>query len=176
MQRLYVISALLHLYVAARLVPDLWSMNALAGALLAAWLAASTLLVPYAFAARRRTLSRFSLALAWAGLIAMGSFSSFFVLTLARDIALAALLALSRFISDFGLLQRFQEWSAATVSLLSIVLTVIGYVNARRRAVVRTVDVPIAGLPEPLRGFTIVQISDIHVGTTIKRNYVSAIV
>ena len=39
-----------------------------------------------------------------------------------------------------------------------------------------TVDVPIAGLPPDLDGFTIVQISDIHVGPTIKQRYVQAIV
>ena len=44
-----------------------------------------------------------------------------------------------------------------------------------RRAVVR-VDVPIAGLPPALDGFTIAQISDVHVGPTIKRPYVEAIV
>ena len=38
------------------------------------------------------------------------------------------------------------------------------------------VEVPIDDLPAALDGFTIVQISDIHVGPTIKRRYVDAIV
>ena len=38
------------------------------------------------------------------------------------------------------------------------------------------VDVPLAKLPPALAGFTIVQLSDIHVGPTIKREYVQAIV
>jgi predicted MPP superfamily phosphohydrolase len=42
--------------------------------------------------------------------------------------------------------------------------------------VVRNVDVPIAGLPAALDGFSIVQISDVHVGATIKNGYVSRIV
>ena len=37
-------------------------------------------------------------------------------------------------------------------------------------------DVPIAGLPARLHGFSIVQISDVHVGATIKKGYVSRIV
>src|SRR3546814_2574591 len=37
-------------------------------------------------------------------------------------------------------------------------------------------DLPIAGLPAALSGFTIVQLSDIHVGPTIKRGYLDAIV
>ena len=38
------------------------------------------------------------------------------------------------------------------------------------------VDVPIAGLPTALQGFSIVQISDLHIGPTIKRRYLQAIV
>ena len=38
------------------------------------------------------------------------------------------------------------------------------------------VDVPIANLPASLHGFTIAQISDIHVGPTIKGDYVQSIV
>ncbi len=38
------------------------------------------------------------------------------------------------------------------------------------------VEIPLAGLPKELEGFTIAQISDIHIGQTIKRNFVEAIV
>ena len=38
------------------------------------------------------------------------------------------------------------------------------------------IDVPLAGLPTARHGFTIVQISDVHVGPTVKRPYVQAIV
>ena len=43
-------------------------------------------------------------------------------------------------------------------------------------AAVVDVDMPIDGLPDALHGFTIAQISDIHVGPTIKRGYLDAIV
>jgi predicted MPP superfamily phosphohydrolase len=52
----------------------------------------------------------------------------------------------------------------------------IGLFNARRTAAVREVEIAVAGLPRALQGFTIAQISDIHVGPTIKRPYVQAIV
>jgi predicted MPP superfamily phosphohydrolase len=52
----------------------------------------------------------------------------------------------------------------------------VGLLNARRRARVVNVEVPVRNLPESLRGFTIAQISDVHVGPTIKRRYVDAIV
>jgi predicted MPP superfamily phosphohydrolase len=69
-----------------------------------------------------------------------------------------------------------REWSALAVPALALLLTALGYLNARRRARVRTVEVPIEGLPEALRGFSIAQITDIHVGATIKRDYVERIV
>jgi predicted MPP superfamily phosphohydrolase len=41
---------------------------------------------------------------------------------------------------------------------------------------VRSVEVAIPKLPQALHGFTIAQISDVHVGPTIKRDYLEAIV
>ena len=55
--------------------------------------------------------------------------------------------------------------------LLAGVVTLWVFVNARRRAAIVSVDVPIPGLPQALHGFTIAQISDIHVGPTIKGPY-----
>jgi len=52
----------------------------------------------------------------------------------------------------------------------------VAWINARRTAAVVRVDVPIAGLPAALEGFTIAQISDIHVGPTIKGAYLQDIV
>jgi predicted MPP superfamily phosphohydrolase len=66
--------------------------------------------------------------------------------------------------------------SAIAVPLLALGVTLIGLFNARKLAKVVNVDVPIAGLPKALHGYTIVQISDIHVGPTIKRRYLDAIV
>src|SRR5260221_1529943 len=176
MLRLYLITALLHLYVGSRLLPALLPIGTLAVAALALWLVASAALIPFAFRARRTGVQRLSLALAWAGLIAMGSLSSLFVLTVIRDIALAGFLILSRYVSDGGLLQQFHDWSAAAVPILSGLFSGIGFINARRRAQVRSVDIPIVNLPASVHGFTIAQISDVHVGTTIKGDYLRAIV
>jgi len=52
----------------------------------------------------------------------------------------------------------------------------MGLVIARRRPGVVEVEIPVIGLPEALRGFSIAQISDIHVGPTIKRGFVEGIV
>jgi predicted MPP superfamily phosphohydrolase len=52
----------------------------------------------------------------------------------------------------------------------------VGLVAARRTPRVREVEVPIDGLPAALHGFTIAQISDLHVGPTVKGAYVRAVV
>jgi hypothetical protein len=106
------------------------------------------------------------------GLFMMGFFSSLFVFTLLRDVVLAPSMLLVSAPQVPGLLSASAELSAA----LAVFATLVGFVNARRRASVVNVDVPIRNLPEALHGFTIAQISDVHVGPTIKGPYVDAIV
>ena len=169
MSRAYLLILLLHVYIGARLVPALPYVP-FAAIVLLAWLAASAVLMPLGFNARRAA-GRTSERVVWAGLIAMGSFSSLVVLTILRDVALAALR-----LAHVGGLDTARSATALAVPLLAALLTLIGLVNARRRARVRAVDVPIAGLPASLSGFTIAQISDLHVGPTIRRGYVEAVV
>lgn len=163
---------LLHVYIGWRLVPALAFAPALQWAL-AALLLGSWLLMPMPLLARRIRHQPLSDRLAWTGLLLMGLFSSLFVLTLLRD-----LLALPLWVASFwvALPAWLQPASTLAVPLLAAGFTLWGYVNARRTAQVVRVDVPIAGLPTALQGFSIVQISDLHVGPTIKRGYLQAVV
>lgn len=163
------ILGLLHAYIGWRILPDL-PLPAVYKAFGAVWLASSFVLVPAGLLSRAITSQPLSDRLAWAGMLAMGFFSSLLVLTIFRDIAL--LLAGLLDLSDVFLKQD----TAMLVPLLALMVSLIGFINARRVAAVRHVDVPISGLPPALQGFTIAQISDIHVGPTIKRNYLDAIV
>jgi hypothetical protein len=175
---LFLLSTLVHAYVGLRLVPSLapWPW---AAALLAAVLVASAILMPMGMFARRMQSRQLAQTVAWAGMLFMGLFSSLFVLTLLRDVMLAfALPAQAVGLIDAGsaTLADVGVGSAALVPLLALAITLLGLLNARRTAAVVTVDIPIADLPDALQGFTIAQISDIHVGPTIKRPYVNAIV
>ncbi len=163
---------LLHAYVGWRLIPALGFAPGLQ-ALLLGLLAASWLLMPMALLARRIRRQPLSDRLAWSGLLLMGLFSSLFVLTLLRDGVL-----LLAWLLSFGLTVPGGLWpaSAAAVPALAALLTLWGLVNARRTAQVVRVDVPITDLPAALQGFSIAQISDVHVGPTIKRGYLQAIV
>jgi uncharacterized protein len=169
------IGVLLHIYVGLRLIPDLPAHSA-GRWMIAAWLVLSCLLIPLGILAR--TIERQPLAdrSAWVGLLAMGFFSSLLVLTFARDLVLASLLTVDAIWPHTIPLARCRTDSAAAVPLLAMLSTAIGLINARRRARVVTIEVPIDDLPRALEGFTIVQICDIHVGPTIKRRYVDAIV
>ena len=175
MLRIYSLVLLLHAYIGWRLLPDM-PLGAPAFAAMILWLVLSAGLMPLGLIARRVKRQPLSDRLAWAGLLAMGSFSSLLVLTFMRDVGLLIGSAVSTLLREGASLQPLQDWSAAAVPIVAALVTLVGFINARRRAKVRSVDVPIAGLPVPLHGFTIAQISDIHVGPTIKRGYLDAIV
>jgi predicted MPP superfamily phosphohydrolase len=55
-------------------------------------------------------------------------------------------------------------------------MTIAGYNEARRLARVKVITIPVRNLPADLEGFHIVQLSDIHLGPTIKGDYLQGIV
>ncbi len=110
--------------------------------------------------------------LMWAGWIGVGLFSSLLVLTLLRDGVLAG----AALLGHAGALPRIDVASALMVPALALAASGIGFFNARRRPAVRRVEVPIEGLPAALDGFTIAQVTDLHVGPTIRRDFVERVV
>jgi predicted MPP superfamily phosphohydrolase len=157
--------ALLHVYIGVRLFLPFDAVTQVVGALL---LSLCFWLLPKGFRIRDDR-GPWAVMLPW---LTMGFFSYLLVLTLLRDVSLiASALALSP--------QAHESWiriSAMGVMALTPAITLVGFVMARRVAPVVNVNVPLAGLPKELEGFTIAQITDIHVGQTIKRNFVEAIV
>ncbi|CAB3751497.1 metallophosphoesterase [Paraburkholderia humisilvae] len=173
--RLVSIGVLFHLYVGFRIIPDL-PIGSTGRGLCVLWLVLSCLLIPAGMLARRFERQSVGDRFAWIGLMAMGFFSSLLVLTFARDVVLASLLTIDALWPHTVSIAQWRPNSAAAVPILALISTTVGFINARRRARVVTINVPIDDLPRALEGFTIVQISDIHVGPTIKRHYVDAIV
>jgi predicted MPP superfamily phosphohydrolase len=147
--------ALLHLYIAVRLVPALapWAQVLAAALILTSlWLVPKGWWVPKS--GPRMVMAR------W---IAMGAFSWLFVLTIVRDIVLV-------------FAPQWADESAYLVLVATPVITLIGYCMARGVARVVEVEVPVHELAPSLEGFTIAQVSDVHVGPTIKRDFVERIV
>jgi len=172
---LSLISLLVHVYIAARLIPAL-AVSPWAQIAVALLIAASALSLQLGFNRWRsgsRERSKRDQVMLTAGFVALGFLSSLAVLTLVRDFVLVGIWITEQ----LGLtVATFSAWSALAVPALATLMTVWGLINARRTAGVVDVDIPIADLPQPLHGFTIVQISDIHVGPTIKGGYVQSIV
>jgi uncharacterized protein len=158
-------------YVGWRLLSGL-SLGPVAIAACIVLLIGCCLFIP--FSMRTRALQNRKLAdrLAWVGLTAMGFFSSLFVLTLLRDVVL-----LGAYLFLPGGQARFWvEPSAQATLYLSLFVTLAGLIIARRRPRVVEIKIPVVDLPHALHGFSIAQISDVHVGPTIKRGFVEGIV
>ncbi len=71
----------------------------------------------------------------------------------------------------------FDPRSVAEASLLAVVLTIAyGVVHARRRPIVRRVRIPLAKLPSSADGYTIVQLTDLHIGWTLGAEFADRVV
>jgi predicted MPP superfamily phosphohydrolase len=150
----------LPLYVGLRLLPGLATSSWGLGIGIAVLIGAC-LLIPL----RRR--GRY----AWAGPIALGFFSTLFVMTVLRDVVLLC----ARVLFGAGAYVALVGPTAIDVLIVTALFTLAGFVIARRPRLV-SVDIPIARLPLPLHGFSIAQISDLHVGPTIRRGFVERLV
>ena len=113
-------------------------------------------------------------ALQYGGWILFGLFSLLLAFTIAVDLVLLLLRLLGR-LSGRQLLPVDLERRRFLRRLLNYgvlgVTAVVGgaaFVQARRRAAVKRVTIAIDGLPPSLHGLRIAQISDLHVGPTIR--------
>ena len=166
---------LLHYYIGIRLLPDL------PGPAWIHWLGwgilvLSALLQPIGLMLRDLRNERLRDLLSWVAMTAMGVFASLLVFTALRDILLIGSVAINEIgvvTVNFNLLQTN---TALLAIFLTLLISVAGFINARRLAQVVEINIPLRNLPPALQGFRIVQISDIHVGPTIKRGYLSRIV
>jgi predicted MPP superfamily phosphohydrolase len=111
----------------------------------------------------------------WAGYAILAIFSTLLVLVFLGDLV-RGLYALARWAF------AAQTWPlldvrgiALTILGASLALSVVGLAQARCPRI-RNVQIAIPGLPDELDGYRIVQWSDVHVGPTIRRRFVQALV
>ncbi|MFQ6102998.1 MAG: metallophosphoesterase [Candidatus Glassbacteria bacterium] len=128
----------------------------------------------------------------WVAYISLGFFSLVFILLLLRDAGWVILALTGKFVkllyrAVISLKPRVVSYDPERRNLLirSMNLGILGtagfftgygFYEARRKPTVVNISVPINGLPPGFEGFRIAQISDIHVGPTIKRDHVSTVV
>ena len=172
---LYLLVAL-HVYIGWRLIPDLvaWPWLAIGVALLV--IASVVLTVATAVLIRRLAHNDWGDALAWVGYLFLGLFSSLFLLTVLRDLVLGGSALLHWLRPATGDWPALAGPSAIVVVAIALLVTLVGLLQARRTPEITHVEVPIAGLPVALAGFTIAQVSDIHIGPTIKSDYLRSVV
>ncbi len=160
-----VVLALLHVYIGLRLLIPFGPEARIVGA---AALFACFWWLPKGWHVRNDRRP-WAVLLPW---ITMGFFSWLLVLTAVRDVSVAVL----ALVVAPEVLDAWIRASAIAVVALVPAITLAGFLMARRVATVKDVEVRLPGLPVALEGFTIAQISDIHVGPTIKRDFVQGIV
>ncbi|RLT99993.1 MAG: metallophosphoesterase, partial [Ketobacter sp.] len=132
--------------------------------------------IPAAMIRSRQEHNLTNTMIIWCGLVFMGLLSSLIVFTALRDLLMLALwIAGSLSGSDF-LSTSWISISAATVLLVSILVSLVGFISILMGPAVVKVDIPIADLPLDLQGFSLAQLTDIHIGPTIKRRFLNKVV
>jgi predicted MPP superfamily phosphohydrolase len=158
----------LHVYIGERLITGL-ALGEPWGALAwgALWTAFASIFL--GFIGGRLLPRRAARVFQWVGFVWMGLFGLLLVSLAVTD---AGLWAAARSGVAVDTWQR-----ARALGVLSVVLPTLawGFVVARRPQV-KTVEVPIPGLHRSLDGFTLVQLSDVHIGETLDRRFAQAVV
>jgi len=126
--------------------------------------------------------------LAWLGYISLGFFSLVIAILLLKDVFIFGSFLINKLSSLFisqsdaneiydperrrFLINAFNFGTLA----VSAAATSFGIYGALRKPYIKKVTVPLSYLPEEFEGFTIAQFSDIHVGPTVKREYLQTVV
>jgi predicted MPP superfamily phosphohydrolase len=160
----------LHYYMWEQLAKGVRSEHLVFASLFGGYLVVSMIAIPMGLLLRRVQSQRVNDALTWGGMLAMGVFSTLLVMTVLRQL----LLALAHSFAAAPLDLEFD--SALAVPIIAIFASAVGFVLARLTPRIVEVDIPITGLPAELEGFRIVQITDIHVGPTIRRGFLQRVV
>lgn len=120
----------------------------------------------------------------WIGYVSLGFLSFVFVALVFRDVAWLLGIGGDYLISLFSATPHSvdaakRDFLIQTTNLgvlgVAGTLTAYGVYEARKRPGIISVDIPIASLPKEFDGFKIVQISDIHAGLTIKRDFIETV-
>lgn len=148
-----------------------------------AWIILSLIafLVPLAMSARFWMPATLRDVIQWPAFILMGAFAVLFVGTVLRDLIYLVLKLLNTaglptLPADPSRRDALLAMSSGLVLGGSALTTLLGVRNARTKPDIVEVKLPIQDLPAELDGFSIVQITDVHVGPTIKKDFIQPIV
>jgi predicted MPP superfamily phosphohydrolase len=162
------ILAVAYAYVAWRLVSTLPARLALAVPFALVWI------VPVVYwGGDKEEHGAFDRAVHVASYVSMGWLTFLVLCTLLRDVVL---LAMGGVKLTLGVPLPPLEPGAGTVLAASLAGLALGMASAFRGPRIVAVDVPIANLPAPLHGYRIAQVSDLHIGLTLRGAYARRVV
>lgn len=107
--------------------------------------------------------------LTWVSSTFMGLWAAFFILSLPADFILLVL-------SFFKVTPPLELNISFIILVLSVVITVIGFLQVLAGPRIKKITIAIKGLPQGLKHLKIAQISDLHIGSTIQTRYVKKVV
>jgi uncharacterized protein len=159
----------LHYYLGARLIRGAQMPEPFASvAWMTLWVAFAS--IPLGFILGRTLPRAIAVKVQWLGFIWMGAFGVLLSATAFSDIVLwgAAHAA-----------NRTEQWShvqALVVLSLTVPALVFGFRVARGKPKIVRITVPVKGLGKAFDGFRIAQITDIHIGETLGREFLEGVV
>ncbi|MFL9835579.1 metallophosphoesterase [Chryseobacterium terrae] len=104
--------------------------------------------------------------------IDMGILSSLIVFLLIRDVLFVPI----SLIKPEWSIVAFSKYTTYSLSFISTLLLVVGFINAKRGSRIVDVEIPVENSPSELDNFTILQISDLHAGAGIDEKYVENVI
>jgi predicted MPP superfamily phosphohydrolase len=166
---------LMHRYIWVRLVRD--------AAWPAPWNTALTVavfvlavLIPVAFVAMRALPRVLNSPLSWVAYVWMGFALYLFLLTVLGDAGRGVAALFGALPSDPERRLFLSRMIAAGVGGAAGLIGIGGLVNVARGFDVRRIRVPLAKLPKSASGYSIVQLTDVHIGPTIGKAFLETVV
>ncbi len=168
---------IMHGYVAWRFIPTLgFSSSQTILAYTAVFILSLLPILPIALRMsgnESKLIDKFS----FVGYTSLGFFTLSFFIFVAKDLVLQLIALLGHIIDEdnpFDNSKRDFIKKSISISMITLAgsATVYGFYSARKGPLIIKHDIYIKNLPEAYENFSIAQISDIHVGPTIKRPYV----
>lgn len=108
--------------------------------------------------------------LTWVGSMFMGFWGTYIMIAIPIDITALIYTFFNNGVSFLTINSHLG------IFLISVLMTVFGFISVLRGPKIVKVDIPSSDLPEALKGLTIAQISDLHIGPTIQGRYVKRVV
>lgn len=141
-------------------------------------------LVPFATSMLARYTEKYDGLISWIGYIGLAVVSFTFTFLVIRDIiwliGAGGIKIFSLFTNASPAVDAAKREFLLQATNLGIIgvagtLTAYGIYEARRKPAIVNLDIPIKNLPADFNGFKIVQITDIHAGLTVKRDWIETV-